>query len=42
MSDLYIPEPGGFYTIYADISGQAEYEGKTVTRLIGRYAERLD
>jgi len=42
MSDLHIPEPGGRYTIYADISGQAEYQGKTVTRLIGRYAERLD
>ncbi len=42
MSDLHISEPGGRYTIYADISGQAEYQGKTVTRLIGRYAEKLD
>ena len=42
MSDVHIGEPGGRYTIYADISGQAEYEGKTVTRLIGRYAEKLD
>ena len=41
MSDLNITEPGGYYTIYADISGRAEYEGKTVTRLIGRYAEKL-
>lgn len=42
LSDEFIAEPGGRYTIFADISGQAEYEGKTVTRLIGRYAEKLD
>ena len=42
MSDIHIAEPGGRYTIFADISGQAEYEGKTVTKLIGRYAERMD
>ena len=42
MSDLPITEAGGRYTIYADISGQAEYEGKTYTRLVGRYAEKID
>ena len=40
QSDLPILEPGERYSIYADISGKAEYQGKTVTRLIGRYAER--
>ena len=42
MSDLHINEAGERYTIYADISGQAEYEGNTYTRLIGRYAEKLE
>ena len=41
-SDLPILEEGGRYTIYADISGQAEYAGRTYTRLIGRYAEPLE
>ena len=42
MSDKKITETGGRYVIYADVSGQGEYEGKTYTRLIGRYAESLD
>ena len=41
-SDLPITESGGSYTIYADISGQADYHDRTYTRLIGRYAERTD
>ena len=40
QSDLHIGEPGERYAIYADISGQAEFQGRTVTRLIGRYAEK--
>ncbi|MBR3502946.1 MAG: hypothetical protein IKO07_01730 [Clostridia bacterium] len=40
QSDLPIDEAGGRYSIYADISGQAEYQGRTVTRLIGRYVEK--
>ena len=42
MSDLPINETGGRYLIWADISGQSEYNGKTYTRLIGRYAEKLN
>lgn len=42
MSDKEITQVGARYTIYADVSGQADYEGRTYTRLIGRYAEKLD
>lgn len=42
QSDKEITEIGARYTIYADVSGQGEYEGRTYTRLIGRYAEPLD
>ena len=41
-SDLPITEPGGIYTIYADVYGQDEVDGQKVTRLYGRYAERID
>ena len=40
-SDLPITEPGGLYTIWADVYGQDEVNGKKVTRLYGRYAEKL-